>query len=116
MIPGQVVFFKKSRAGSARKAPEVEYKGHGFGLMLGHVPPFQKDPPLEHILRILGSLGFLTFDDVGEFLGNEAGALVVKKYQEKYYGEATAEAEEAAKPSGLILPEGIDRMPPPETI
>lgn len=87
MKNGDVVFFKRAKASSARKTPEVQFQGHGFAVLLGHVPPFQKDPPPEHLLRLLGTIGFMSFDDVGEFFGPEIGAEAVKKFEDKYYGK-----------------------------
>jgi hypothetical protein len=61
MKNGDVVFFKVAKKGSHRKAQSVEFKGHGFGVLLGHVPPFQKDPPPEHLIRLMGTIGFPNF-------------------------------------------------------
>lgn len=82
---GDFVFFKKARRSSNPRQPEGAFKGHGFGILLGHVPPFAPDPPGEHLLRLMGSVGFLSFDDVGEFFGREMGVECVKKFEEKYY-------------------------------
>lgn len=87
MKNGDVVFFKRAKPQSRGKAQEVHFKGHAFGVLLGHVPPFQKDPPPEHLLRLMGTIGFLSFDDVGEFFGPEIGADAVKKFEDKYYGK-----------------------------
>lgn len=94
MKHGQVVFFKAAKMSTGRTAPEIGFKGYAFGILLGVVPPFQKDPPMAHILRALGGVGFLSFDDVGELLGPEQGALLVKKYEEKYYGQQLPDAIE----------------------
>lgn len=93
MKNGDVVFFKRAKEGSARKAPEVQFKGYGFGVMLGHVPPFAKDPPPEHLLRLMGTVGFVSFDDVGEMLGPESGHQLIKKFEDKYYGKVVPESD-----------------------
>jgi hypothetical protein len=84
---GDAVFFKKAKNGTKRSSVEIGFKGYGFGVFLGHVPPFQKDPPVEHLFRVLGTIGFLTFDNVAEFLGDEAAAKCVRLYEDKYYGK-----------------------------
>lgn len=93
MKNGDVVFFKKAKRSSARKAHEEEFKGHGFGVMLGHVPPFVKDPPPEHLIRLMGTIGFVSFDDVGRLLGDEQAKLLVQKYEDAYYGKKLEEAQ-----------------------
>lgn len=96
---GDVVFFKKAKKSTKRTSPEIGFKGHAFGVLLGHVPPFAKDPPPEHLLRLMGTIGFLTFDNVAEFLGDEAGQKCVKAFEDKYYGkEAQDAAPEVAPP------------------
>lgn len=87
MKNGDVVFFKKAKRGSGRKMPEVQFKGYGFGVMLGHVPPFAKDPPPEHLLRLMGTIGFISFDDLAEILGDEAAQKAVLAFEDKYYGK-----------------------------
>lgn len=101
---GEVVFFQVAKTSSARKAPAVKFQGHGFGVLLGYVPPFQKDPPPEMLLRIMGNIGFLSFDDVGEFLGAEAGTEVVKKFEDKYYGKVVDPTTQAELPLTESLP------------
>ncbi len=98
MKNGDIVFFKVAKPASHRMAPLTQFKGHGFGILLGHVPPFQKDPPIEYVFRQLGVHGFLTFDDVGEFLGVEAAAECVRKFEDKYYGKAVADTNQAELP------------------
>jgi hypothetical protein len=106
MKNGDVVFFKNAKSGSARNAPEVQFKGMGFGVLLGHVPPFQKDPPPDQLLGMMGQIGFLSFDDVGEFLGNESGAACVAKFEDKYYGKKIEqkEGEEPIQPELPLQP------------
>lgn len=84
--PGDIVFFRKAKRSSHRKSPEISFNGYGFAVMLGHVSLFQPDPPADHLLRLIGTIGFLSFDDVKNFLGDEAAASCVKKFEDKYYG------------------------------
>lgn len=119
MKNGDVVFFKKAKTTSARKGLEIGFKGYGFGVMLGHVLPFAADPKPEMLLRLMGTIGFVSFDDVGELLGNEQAANLVKAFEDKYYGKVvdTAQAdlpigddskvhEEPVRPSGLVAING----------
>jgi hypothetical protein len=88
---GNVVYFKEAAKGVAKSALRAKAQGHFFGILLGYVPPFQKEPPVSHMLRIMGEAGFLSFDDVGEILGDKVAAEVVRKFELKYYGR-TSEA------------------------
>lgn len=100
-VMGDCLFFKVAKKESRRNAKEMKFKGHAFGVYLGHVPPFGKDPQPDQLLRMMGQIGFLTFDDVSEFVGAEAAEKCVKMYEDKYYGK---EAQDAADevPTGPI--------------
>ncbi len=98
MRNGDCVFFKEAKKTSRQNSPGVRFRGVGFGILLGHVPPFQKDPPAAELFRLMGTVGFMSFDDVGEFLGEEQAAACVKKFEEKYYVKNVIEAEEAPTP------------------
>ena len=113
---GDVVFFKSAKKGSARKAPEGRFKGYGFGVLLGHVPPFQKDPPAAELLRLMGSIGFVSFDDVAEFLGNEFGAQCVTKFEDKYYGKVIFQTDADGNPILDEKGQMIPIAPPPEEV
>lgn len=112
---GEVVFFREARRGTKRASPGAKFKGHGFAVLLGHVAPFQKEPTKLEILRCLGAIGFLSLDDVGDFLGDEAGAACLKKFQEKYYPPVILGAD--GKPMPEPEPErppGVPEEPPTE--
>jgi len=115
MNNGDVIYFKKAKEHPTRKSIELEFKGHAFGILLGHVPPFAQEPPKDHVVRLLGSIGYLSFDDVGEFLGNEVGADVVKKFEEKYYAQPTQQQELPLAPSGLVDTSGAPIGAEPQT-
>lgn len=102
--PGDLIFFKKAKKETHRRAAEGAFKGHGFGVMLGHVPPFGKDPEPFMCVRLMGSIGYVSFDDIGEFLGNEIGAKVLAMFEAKYYAAEKALEAAAEEPSKLILP------------
>lgn len=110
MIPGNAVFFKTSQDSAGRKAVKVQYKGYGYGIFLGHVPPFQKDPPVLVLRRQMGAIGYLTFDDVADFLGDESAAKCVATFEAKYYAPevVTEPANEVPKDpnDGNLYPPG----------
>jgi len=81
--PGDIVFFQSAKTSSSMPG-EFRFKGHGVGVFLGYVPPGVDDPPLDHLLRIMGGAGFLSFDDVKTFLGEEALKTVLEKFTLKY--------------------------------
>lgn len=90
MRNGDIIYFKKARRGMSRKIPEVEFDGAGCGILLGTISNFGKDITVGELNRILGSIGLITFDDVGEFLGQEFGKECIKKFEEKYWGKPKA--------------------------
>lgn len=90
---GDVAFFKVARKGTKKTAPECKFNGHAFGVILGIVPPFEKEPPAEHLLRLMGSIGFISFDDIGEIFGAEAGKKCIAAFEAKYYGRTGAPGE-----------------------
>lgn len=87
MNRGEIVFFKKAKASSHRTSPEFTYKGHGYGILLGNVIPFQKDPTTLEMIRTLGTTGFFSLNDIEDFLGTAARDTMVEKFTEKYYGK-----------------------------
>lgn len=83
---GDVVYFKKVTREIKRRSQEIGFKGgHGFGVMLGIVPPFQKEPAEGTLLQLMGQVGFMSFDDVKEFIGEDQMKVCVEKFKVKYY-------------------------------
>lgn len=103
---GDVMFFKTAKKESRRNAKEMKFKGHGFGVFLGHVPPFMPDPDPAQLIRMMGQIGFLTFDDVATFLGDEMAAKCVKMYEDKYYGQEAQDAATEVPTSPIAATEG----------
>ena len=103
--PGDVVFFKAATTSAeSGKARGVAFKGHGFGLMLGLLPPLAKDPPAIDLLRLMGTIGFISFDDIKDFLGKELMEDAVKQFEDRYYGvEAGPQNDENSPPQAEIL-------------
>jgi hypothetical protein len=84
--PGDVAFFKEARKGVKKSSPGAKCQGHFFGVVLGVVPPFQKEPPQDHIVRMLGAAGLVRFDDVADLLGAENGAKLLAAFEMRYHG------------------------------
>lgn len=103
---GDVVYFKTGRRGTKKRDAEVKWNGHGCGVLLCHVPPFEKEPPPEHLIRLIGSIGFISFDDIGEFFGDEVGKATVAKFELKYYGRTGAPGELAKEPPKILGADG----------
>lgn len=95
---GDGLFFKEAFTSTKRNATRLQFKGHAVGIWLGVVPHFAKEPQGTDLFKMMGSIGWLTFDDVGEFLGPEAGAKVVEMFSQKYSAPTppTLEGEKAA--------------------
>lgn len=121
MKTGDVVFFKKAKNSAHHKAQEVLFKGHAFGVMLGHVPPFAANPTTALVLAQLGTIGFISFDDIGEFLGPDTVKTLVQKFEEKYsqkpvQQELPLESSQATpEPTGIVDTSGspLESTPPP---
>lgn len=85
MNNGSIVYFKRAKETSSPRGKFVEFKGHGIGILLGHVPPFKQDCNLAQARCLLGMVGYITLDDVAEFLGKERMDECITKFQAKYY-------------------------------
>lgn len=93
---GDIVFFRKAKKSGKVKTPEATFKGHGFGIFLGHAPLFAPDPPAFLILRMLGQVGFVSFDDVKTMLGEDQLEILSQKYKTKYWGEEVVQIQKEA--------------------
>lgn len=99
--PGDVVFFKKCTKLPTKRAQEIGFKGgHAFGVMLGVVAPFAPPPTEKILMPLMGHAGYISFDDVGNFLGEEQAKLCIKKFEDKYYPKIIVPPPKPA----LILP------------
>lgn len=82
---GDVVYFKKVTLEPTRRSREIGFKGgNGFAVMLGIVPPFGREPTPAHLLTLMGQIGFVSFDDIKEFMGEEQMNTIVNKFTDKY--------------------------------
>ena len=99
---GDVIYFKDIKTGTRKNAIGARFKHFGWGLLLGAIPPFGKEPQLDDLIRSMGTIGYIAFDDVGEFLGDEMGAKALAAFEAKYYKtkpvEEVKEGETPATP------------------
>lgn len=111
---GMVVYFDEVKRAPHRKALKLKFRGHGFGIMLGVVPEFKKEPTRDQVVALLASVGFVLLDDVADFLGDEVAATFTEKFYVKY---ETTKPEESAivepEPSKLVGLNGQPLESPP---
>lgn len=84
-VPGDVVFFKRVKETAQSHGRFQEFKGHGFGILLGSVPLLAPDPPQSFLVALMGHHGWAAFDDVAEALGVESCQKVLAHITKKYY-------------------------------
>lgn len=128
MKSGTIVFFKKFHTSVRPQSPLIGCQGFGYGIMLGHLKNGVPHPPAHVLQSQIGEAGYISFDDVKEFIGEEHLKTCLAKHLEKYQGvlpeDSAAQVELAlhppappenasapiplhAKPS-LILPPGLE--------
>jgi hypothetical protein len=118
---GDFLYFREAQTGIRKESKRVKFAGHAFGMWVGVVPHFHKEPKDLDIFSMMGSLGWLTFDDVGEFLGPEAGNKVVEMYVKKYSAPPppTIESERAAgaiADAALVKAAELAEVPPSQIL
>jgi len=79
---GDIIFFKKGKFSTKSKV-EMTFPGYAFSVYIGHVPQFGKDPTQRDLAVGLGAIGYLRFDDVAEFLGDEMAAKCIEMFEAK---------------------------------
>ena len=81
---GDIAFFQKCSHSAAPNAGYFNFKGAGFGIFLGALPPNVKEPKEADILALMGAIGFVSFDDVSAFVGEEMMNKVIKGIEERH--------------------------------
>ena len=82
---GDIIYFKKVTRQTKRGSPEIGFKGgNGFGLMLGIVPPFGAEPDNSVLIALMAQTGYISFDDIIEFIGKEQCDIIIEKFKLKY--------------------------------
>lgn len=88
---GAVVYFKQAKPTSRPKSKVIQFQGHGIGVFLGEVPKELPDPPREYINQAMGACGYIRFDDVMAFLGQDKMLECVEKFKQKYHPKVKPE-------------------------
>lgn len=109
--PGDIGFFKRVKDTSSDHGRYTEFKGHGFGILLGAVPPGAQDPPQSFLTALMAQLGWVTLDEVKNLLGEASVDALVRALEKKYFhAEAPKETTppEPEKPASsiILLPQG----------
>lgn len=101
---GDVVYVKRLRRSPSEAEKLIEFPhDHGYAILLGAVPRGFPAVPGIVVLQQMAAIGFISFDDIQEFLGKDALQEVVGKFTAKYAMKQMS--EEPEKPNGgLILP------------
>lgn len=100
---GDVVFFKHAKKELGPTGTFVEFKGHGFGVFLGHIPQDAPAPPLIYLFRKFSQMGFIKFDDIAEFLSPEQAKECVEACERKYFGKISVEEAQAMPPAPAVV-------------
>lgn len=112
--PGQVVFYplcaKTTRPGTS---PYV-FQGHGFGVHLGVAGLGQPEPTKYMVPILMAGIGWVSFEEVRELLGEEACNTLMDKFRAKY--EAKEEESKPEDKPAIVAPEapkliGLDGQP-----
>ncbi|MDH4164704.1 MAG: hypothetical protein OEW15_18750, partial [Nitrospirota bacterium] len=82
--PGGVVYFNVCKKSTKPNSEPMIFKGHGFGVFLGVVPQFKVEPTREMLDPLLAGIGWVSFENVYELLGEEQFKLLETKFREKY--------------------------------
>jgi hypothetical protein len=101
--PGDIIFFKSVTRKIGRREPEIKFKGgSGFAVMLGIVPPFGKPPEVGHLMALMGGAGYISFDDVREFLSEEQMKICITKFEDKYLPKPEKPKSQLILPPPLV--------------
>lgn len=111
---GMLVFFDAVKKTAHRKGLKMQFRnGQGFGILLGVLPQFGKEPTRHQLVALMGSVGFVLLDDVADFLGDEQAQIFTDKFLAKYEEKQSAEPSiQMPEPSGLLGADGHPLAPP----
>ena len=102
---GNFFFFKKARRSLEISAEDENFSGHGVGLFLGENPPgFKGGVNMKSFIQVMGSLGFISFDDITEFLGKDKTDELFKRFEGKYYPPTFLATANEKKPTEFGKP------------
>lgn len=113
--PGDVVYFHTVKEEPRRNAKDIRFVNgiYGFGLILGAHAPGMVPLTAEIFMTLMGQIGFLSYDNVNEFLGEEQMKICLTKFAEKYHPK---ELPLAPPESKLVLPVSTETLTEVEKI
>jgi hypothetical protein len=84
---GDIAFFREIKLEPRRNAKDIKFTNgiFGFGLMLGAHAPGMAPLTENSFMTLMGQCGFLSFDNLKEFIGEEEMNICIKKFQDKYH-------------------------------
>lgn len=89
---GDVVFFKHCTRTNRPTKDSWAFKGSGFGIFFGALPPLSTEPTESDVISCMAAIGFVSFDDVAEHLGEEIFTDLVVKMEAKIKKQREDEA------------------------
>ncbi len=110
---GDVVFFRKCKKSGKAKSVEFSFKGHGFAVFLGHAPLFAPDPPPQLLLRMMGQIGFVSFDDIKRFVDEATFQKILDQFTDRYWGKKTEDIQKEAAERVEALKQAKENGEPP---
>lgn len=113
--PGSVVFFQQCKKTAKPNSGGIGFKGHGFGIFLGIVPPGVAEPTRYMMDPLMAGIGWVSFETVKELLGEETLKKLTDAFTKKYDIEERP-TEEIPNSVQLALPPektlvGLDGQP-----
>ncbi len=104
--PGGVVFFPACKKTPKPNSQTLVFQGHGFGIFLGIVPTGMEMPSRAQMDPLLSAVGWVSFENVAEMLGEDQFEILATKFREKYGLEEVPEGEEMSDaPAPRATPE-----------
>jgi hypothetical protein len=120
--PGMIMYYREAKfSPRGKKHTAIRFKGHGFGIFLGHCPQLAPPPSLQLVKYMISNIGYAGFDEIQELMGVEFTTQLVKKMEEKYAKllgfPNDAPSSVSQDPLGLVAPNGaplLSTVKPPE--
>lgn len=103
--PGGVVFFPTCKKTAKPNGQVYVMKGHGYGVFLGVVPMGHPEPTREMMDPLLAGVGWVSFENVIELLGEDQFKILEEKFRAKYDMDQDIEGPSTAEPSIALPPE-----------
>lgn len=106
---GAIVYFPVCHKTTKPQAQPYVFQGKGFGVFLGVTPHGFPDMTREMIPAMMAGIGWVSFEDVAELLGEEQLKLLEQKFRDKYEAKPGEEAA-PAEPPKIALPQSAGKL------